>query len=150
MKKLLVAAVLLGFAVGAQAQTYRWKDRSGNVHFGDIPPPGVHATPLDLPATGPSQSGEGAPHELTPEQEQQRFRKEQLEHAKAEKKAARERERERARKENCASARESLRTLASGQRIVTIGANGERHYLSDTERARRETRARAAVKQWCD
>lgn len=152
MKITLAAAVVLALAAfcaaGAQAQAYRWKDSAGNVHYGDAPPPGVHATPLNLPAAPPAASH--ATQALTPAQEQQRFRKAQLEQRKAEEKAARAREQAQAKQQNCASARASLRTLESGQRVVTIDAKGERHYLDDAERAQQAARARKAVKQWCN
>jgi Domain of unknown function (DUF4124) len=35
------------------AQVYEWRDADGNIHFGDAPPQGVDATPVDLPA-GPT------------------------------------------------------------------------------------------------
>lgn len=36
----LFALLLLALSLGAQAQTYRWKDASGKVQFTDTPPPG--------------------------------------------------------------------------------------------------------------
>lgn len=35
----LIAFGLLAFALGAQAQLYRWTDDSGKVHYTDTPPP---------------------------------------------------------------------------------------------------------------
>lgn len=153
MRQTLAAAVVLvlaaGWMGGAHAQAYRWTDQSGNVVYGNAPPAGVHATPLGLPAE-PSGTSNGAPHELTPAQEQQQYRKEELKREQAEKKAEQERARAEAKRQNCTSAQESLRTLESGERIVTIDAKGQRHYLDDAERSQREDRAREAVKQWCN
>lgn len=39
MSKLLLAALAVLFAAGAGAQTYRWVDQSGKVHYSDTPPP---------------------------------------------------------------------------------------------------------------
>ncbi|MDA8107155.1 MAG: DUF4124 domain-containing protein, partial [Betaproteobacteria bacterium] len=85
-----------------------------------------------------------------PAQEEQQFRKRQLEKQKAEEKTAQEREQAEAKKQNCASAQESLRVLQSGQRVARVDAKGERYYLDDAQRAQETARAQEAVKQWCD
>ena len=42
-----ILSVFLALAFGvAQAQGYRWVDKDGKVRYGDVPPPGVKATPL--------------------------------------------------------------------------------------------------------
>ena len=140
----LVAAA--AFASAVHAQAYRWVDKDGTVQYGDVPPPGVHATPFALPA---SPSGP-APHELTPAQQEQQFRASQLKKQKAEEKAAKEKEEAEAKQQNCASAQESLRVLQSGQRVVRVDAKGERYYLDDAQRAQETSRAQDAVKQWCN
>ncbi len=137
-------------AAGAHAQAYRWTDKNGHAQFGDIPPPGVNATPLNLPATPPAASGSGDKPPLTPAEEQQQFRKRQLDKQKAEEKAQKERERAQAKQQNCASAQESLRMLQSGQRVVKIDAKGERYFIDDAQRAQETARAQDAVKQWCN
>ncbi len=141
-------AVAACVAAAAHAQAYRWTDKDGHVQYGDAPPPGVRATPIALPASPAPSAGAKPP--LTPAQEEQQFRKRQLEKQKAEEKTAQEREQAEAKKQNCASAQESLRVLQSGQRVARVDAKGERYYLDDAQRAQETARAQEAVKQWCD
>ncbi len=153
MRKTFVTGFALAFAAciaaGAHAQAYRWTDKNGHVQYGDVPPPGVRATPLTI-STPPVLTGTGEKPPLTPAQEEQQFRKRQLEKQKAEEKTAQEREQAEAKKQNCASAQESLRVLQSGQRVARVDAKGERYYLDDAQRAQETARAQEAVKQWCD
>lgn len=145
-------ALTVAFAGVAQAQaqkTYRWKDKAGNVQYGNVPPQGVHATPLNVQPVSPATSGGAGSAPLTPAQEQLQFRRRRLEQQKAEAKAKRERARAEARKLNCTNARDALRTLESGQRVVKINAKGERYFLSGAERTRETAQARQAVSQWC-
>lgn len=58
----LLFMLLMGFALGATAQIYRWVDASGRVNFSNAaPPPGVQATVVDanakegLPASGSTE-----------------------------------------------------------------------------------------------
>ncbi len=39
---------LLAFALTATAETFRWVDAEGHVHFGDAPPPGVQAESIQV------------------------------------------------------------------------------------------------------
>jgi len=154
MRKIFATGFVLAaaafVAAGAHAQAYRWIDKDGHVQFGDIPPPGVHATPLELPATPPAASDSGGKPPLTPAEEDQQFRKRQLDKHKAEEKAKKEREQAQAKQQNCASAQESLRVLQSGQRVERIDPKGKRYYIDDAERAQESARAQDAVKQWCN
>lgn len=152
MRKIIVTGLaVVGVAIaaaGAHAQAYRWTDANGHTQFGDVPPPGVHATPIALPASPAPGAGEKAP--LTPAQEEQQFRKRQLDRQKADDKAAQDREQAATKAQNCSSARESLRLLQSGQRVARLDAKGERYYIDDAQRAQEASRAQDAVKQWCD
>lgn len=44
--RLLVMGMMLALTGAATAETFRWVDQDGSVHFGDTPPPGVKAEPL--------------------------------------------------------------------------------------------------------
>ena len=52
-------------------------------------------------------------------------------------------------RENCARAQESLRTLQSGLRISRIDSKGERYYLDDAQIAQETAKAQQAVQHWC-
>jgi hypothetical protein len=54
-----------------------------------------------------------------------------------------------AKQENCARAREALRTFESGQRVSRTDAQGERYYLDDNAHASETEAARRAVQDWC-
>ncbi|HSG77841.1 MAG TPA: DUF4124 domain-containing protein [Burkholderiales bacterium] len=164
MTKAMILAVMLAFAASAFAQMYRWVDKDGRVHYTATPPPaGVKARTLRAPVTPPPAADDAARDDaakdagakdarkgpLTPAEQEQEFRKRQLEAQKAREKqemAAKEAETKR---ENCARAREALATFDSGQRISRTNAQGERYYLDDDARARETEAARRAVQDWC-
>lgn len=75
MKPIMPCAMLLALALaivpgGTDAATmYRWTDENGTVHFGDAPPDGVDATPVNVdspmvgtvaPEPAPAPDGEDA------------------------------------------------------------------------------------------
>lgn len=163
MMRLLVLGSMLVFTAVASAQMYRWVDKDGRVHYTNTPPPaGVKSRTLATPATPSAPSaaaGEGAPDAaardarrgpLTPAEQEQEFRKRQLEAQKSAEKAAAERKDAEAKAQNCERAREYLRTLESGQRVSRTNAQGEREYLDDAVRERETQAARQAVSDWCN
>jgi hypothetical protein len=162
MMRLLVLGSILLYAAVASAQLYRWVDRDGRVHYTNTPPPaGVKSRTLAAPASAPvapATNGESAPDAaakdaskgpLTPAEQEQAFRKRQLEAQKAAEKAEAERKESVAKSDNCERAREYLRTLESGQRVSRTNAQGEREYVDDATRARETETARQAVTDWC-
>lgn len=164
--------LLAGFAGMAQAQ-YQWRDDRGRMVYSDMPPPasipagrilrgpkppapaasaGSAVTGSDAPAaaassaTGAGARGNEAPAAAAPayKEKAMAFEKRRQERAEAEAQAA-EAARESAEKARyCGELEDQRRTLASGARIVTVGANGERRYLDDAARkVRLEENARA-------
>lgn len=153
MRKLLVVALAVALASPALGQQYKWTDKSGHVQYGDVPPPGVRATPLKAPAgpasASPAPQGKAAGRPLSPAEQEAAFRKRQLDARKAEEKAREDEKNEIARRENCSNSQAQLAQLESGQRIVQLDAKGERHFLEDNERAAQITKARQRVSDWC-
>jgi hypothetical protein len=150
MNKYFALALGIALAGAAAAQQYKWTDQSGRTQYGDIPPPGVKATPLRS-ASPSSGSGEAAAKkdgktELSPEAA---FQKRQQEAREREEKAAKERADAQAKRENCESAQSSLRLLQSGQRVSTTNAAGERVFIDDAQRAQQIERTQRAVSEWC-
>ena len=156
-------AVLTVFAClmsGAQAQVYCWNTKDGKRQCGDTPPPGVKATAMGAPAApaaspAPSGANDAASKEakkgpLTPAEQEQEFRKRQLEAQKAGEKEEQARRDADAKKENCDRAREALRILESGQRIARADKEGERYYLDEAQVAQETERARQAVQRSCN
>jgi hypothetical protein len=161
MLRILILCMTLAFAAAASAQLYRWVDKDGRVHYtATPPPPGVKARTLQAPAAAPSApaaddaaKGAGAKDArkgpLTAAEQEQEFRKRQLEAQKAREKEALGAKEAEAKQENCTRAREALATFESGQRILRTNAQGERYYLDDDAHARETAAARRAVQDWC-
>ena len=159
MMRLLVLGSMLVFAALASAQMYRWVDKDGRVHYtATPPPPGVKARTLRAPSAAVPAADEAAKDAgakdarrgpLAPAEQEQEFRKRQLEAQKARDREALAAKDAEAKQENCARAREALRTFESGQRVSRTDAQGERYYLDDDARARETEAARRAVQDWC-
>jgi len=143
--------LVLALAAAAQAQQYKWVDKNGRTQYGDVPPPGVKATalrPAPAPAAQPAAKGAGkAP--LTPAEQELEFRRRQKEKDDAAMKEAQAKQASEAEKQNCENAKQTLRTLESGQRITRTDEKGERYFLDEAQIARETARAREAVSSWC-
>ena len=145
-------------ALPVQAQ-WKWKDKLGQVHVSDIPPPrevqdkdilqrppaaGKRAT---APAPAASVAAATASRPATdPELEARRAK------AEAEQKAKTKAEEEKLavqRAENCQRARQHQATLQTGQRIARLNAQGEREILDDKARAVELDAARRVIDSDC-
>jgi hypothetical protein len=148
----VIFATACAFAAVAGAQQYKWVDKDGKVRYGDVPPPGVKATPLRAPGGSPAPSapGKDAKAPASPAEQEAAFRKRQQEQQLADEKAAKERAETDSKRANCEQARTSLRAYESGQRIAVTNQAGERVFLEDAERAQHMERARQAVRDWCE
>lgn len=166
-KSIAYAGVLaLLWSAGASAEAWRWKDDSGQVHFGDKPPPGVAAERVHV------QSG---PSTLTDEERAQRrldlregeatrdeaAAREERRAARAEERAAGEAAMNRSR---CDRARWALAALDSGRPVYrdASGAyrvkrpppqqdaySGPRQYLDDAERQAEIAHYQQEVDTYC-
>jgi cell division protein FtsN len=149
MKRILLCIGCALFAASAFAQQYKWIDKDGKVRYGDIPPPGVQATPLRGPppaASAPSApAGKKDDKKLTPEQAFQKRQKDQRE---AEEKASKDKQEAEAKRANCEQAQSYARTLATG-RVTRANTAGEQVYLNDSEIAREQQRAQQAINDFC-
>jgi type IV secretory pathway VirB10-like protein len=152
MRKFLLFAVAVVFAGSAAAQQYKWVDKDGKVRYGDTPPAGVKATPLKppppgvpAPASAPASKGP-----LTSAEKEAEFRKRQIEGEKLTAKEQQARQEMESRKENCARAQETLRSVEGGQRIARTDAKGERYFLDESQMAQEKAKASASVNQWCN
>ena len=135
-KKTFVFAAMALFAAAASAQQYKWTDKDGKVRYGDVPPPGVTTTKLKAPSPPPAAAATADAKKAAPkakEPEKQAMTEEQLQ----------------VKRENCARAQESLRTLQSGLRISRVDSKGERYYLDDAQIAQETAKAQQSVQHWC-
>lgn len=158
-----LCATLATATPSAWAQ-WKWKDRNGQVHLSDLPPPrdipdkDVMQRPTDsvrraAAAAAAQASAASAPvpavavkPKVDPELEARKARQEQEQRAKdkaAEDKASAQRS------ENCQRARQHLATLESGMRIARLNDKGEREILDDKARAEEMQRARQVIASEC-
>jgi hypothetical protein len=155
----LVSALLgatLAFPAVAQ---WKWRDKSGQIQYSDLPPPsGVgeqdilqrpYALQRRLAAGAASASAPAAPAGpklVEPELEAKRHKAEQDELAKHkaedEKAAA-------SRAENCARAKSYMRSLDDGLRVARTNDKGEREILDDKQRAEETRRTRETIATDC-
>jgi len=156
---IVVSTVLACLMTGAQAQVYCWNTKDGKRQCGDTPPPGIKATAMGVPsapAAAPAPAGakdaaakRAKKGPLTPAEQEQEFRKRQLEGQKSREKEQQAQEQAEAKLQNCERAREALRILESGQRIARVDKEGERYYLEEAQVAQETERARQAVQRSC-
>jgi len=152
MKKALLFILIIGCAAAASAQQYKWVDKDGKVRYGDVPPPGVSATPLKAPPPGSASPAPAAAAKkdgdkpLSPEAA---FRKRQEEAEKDREKQAKADQDAQEKRVNCARAQDALRSLESGQRIARTDSKGDRYFLDDAQTAQETARARQSVQEWC-
>ena len=160
MKRLSVAlGVALCVALPASAQMYKWVDSDGKVQYSDKPPPSnikteklreparAASTPAASDAKGgtPKDAAKAGPK--TAAEQEQAFRKRQLDTTKAQDEEARKQAEGRDRAENCKRAKAALAILEIGGRQMRIDEKGERVFLDDqqivqeTDRARQEAAA---------
>lgn len=169
----LAAGLLLAWASTPALAQWKWRDKAGQLHVSDRPPPPdipeasilgrppgattSRAAPAAAPAqttapaadaasVAPPATAPSAPVGVDPALEAKRKAAEQ-------EKAARDQaEKQRvaaAKAENCQRARAALQSFESGQRIARTNAQGEREFMDDATRQREADRARQAVASDC-
>jgi len=160
----LVAGASLA-TLPAAAETYKWTDAEGKVHYSDQPPPASVKNPTTVtprkktsrsapapqassdtptdsrpaPAAGPKTS-----QELDAEFKQRQVKAAEDEAArkKAELEAA-------DKKKNCAQATANVKRLEEGGRLTRYNDKGEVEYLGDAEIASELARAKQIADSWC-
>ena len=156
-----LAALLLLGASAAHAQ-YVWIGPNGTRQYSDRPPPpGTPASKIveapgrpalaspepapapDAPAGSPAQ----ASNPPTLAEREAAFRERSKAREEDERKSQEEATRQRRLAEHCASARETQAQLDSGIRIARIGADGQKTYMSDDEKAARGAQVRRALQE---
>jgi Domain of unknown function (DUF4124) len=171
MKRLSVALVLaLCAALAASAQMYKWVDSDGKVHYSDKPPPSnikteiLRAPGRAAPAPSTSEAKGGTQTDVTKGgtqkdaakagprtavEQDQAFRKRQLDAAKAQKEEAQKQAQVRDKAENCRRANAALANLQIGGRQIRVDEKGERVYLDDQQIVQETARAREEAAAAC-
>lgn len=149
MIRSLLSALLLTVAASSlhAAQVYLWKDEKGVTHVTDNPQnkaPGSAEVKLH-------QKARPVDADL---QERQKQRDAQLDSYEKDRTARKERDakiaEETAKKlEQCQKAKRGSALYQQQARLVTINEQGERHYLSDSERAEKLAETQKAEAEFC-
>ncbi len=162
MKRLSVALGLaLCVALPASAQMYKWVDSDGKVQYSDKPPPSnikteklreparAASTPAASDAKGgtPKDAAKAGPK--TAAEQEQAFRKRQLDTAKAQEEDAKKQAQASDKAENCRRATAAVTTLQIGGRQQRIDSKGERVFLDDQEIAQELAKAQQEAAAAC-
>lgn len=153
MKVLCLLAGLLFFTVAAaDTKVYRWVDRNGQVHFGQIPPTSGPYETLTTESSDPPPAEEAKAASEAMASDTRRFleQAEAANRAKAEEKAkAQQVRQERARK--CDEARERVKFLEerTARRLVTTDVDGELQRIPEDEFLRRLGAAQKIMETHC-
>ena len=160
-----MSAALLGLCVALPVVAqWKWRGKDGLIQYSDLPPPSGVAEQdiLQRPSAAvPTQraaaplaaaaAASGAPllsaKASDPELE---ARRKQAEQEAADRKKADDARAAVIKADNCARARDSLRTLDSGIRLTRTNEKGEREFLDDAARAKEGQRARDMVASQCN
>ena len=149
MSRFLLILLMLA-STNTFAAISKWVDDQGQVHYSDRPPPpGTQPKTLredsnvqDTESSSPSDAKTVAEREAD-------LKKEKADKQSEADKAAQKKAAEDARKASCDSARENLRALQSGLRVMTVDANGEKSYMDDKERQQRIDKANQTISDNC-
>lgn len=167
---LLAAALGLALCAPAMAQ-WKWKDKSGQVQYSDLPPPaGVSdadilqrpnaaqrrtpITPVGAPTAAASAASGAAPAPglaVAPKGQDAELeaKRKKAEADEAAKKRADEAKTAAIKAENCSRARAQLRSLDDGLRMARVNKDGEREVLDDAQRAAETKRAKDVIAAEC-
>ena len=157
MKAFCICLALLLAAGTASAQMYRWIDKDGKVRYGDTPPPGAKTSSIKAPPPGaaaPATAAKDATKDakkgpMTAAEREQDYRKRQDESRKTAEKSDAESRAKTERAEGCERAKEQLRTLESGQRVMRTNSSGERFFLDDNQVAQEIAKGQQLVERAC-
>lgn len=167
MKRLSLAATLVLFAaLPASAQIYKWLDKNGKVQYSDTPPPSnikaetlrAHSSAPSAPAASAATTGankDGTAKDAakagakTPAEQEQAFRKRQLEASKAQEAGDRKQAQAQEQAERCRRATAAVNALQLGGRQQQIDSRGERVFLDERQIALELAKAREEAATAC-
>ncbi len=168
-----VLGLALLFTAGLAQAQFAWVAPNGTRHYSDQPPPpgtpparilkapglptislqtslqAASAQAANVPAASAAPAAAGAPAggkpkgPPTPAEREEDFRKRRKESESADLKAREQARIQAANAEHCAEVRKAKQMYDSGIRVAEVGPDGQKRYLTDTERAQRSARAGA-------
>lgn len=137
--QLLVTAIVAGFATGASAAMYKWKDKAGNIHYTQEPPPEGDAAEIAPPprVSAPPVANEATAAEAGDKKGEQA---KNVEPPNPEKQAVYMR--------NCEAAKKNLEIAKTSERIKQ--ANGEIIVMDPEKRQTKINQAEEQIKKYCN
>lgn len=162
MKRLsVVIGLALCMALPASAQMYKWVDSNGKTQYSDKPPPSnikteklrapgrAASTPAASEAKGGAQKDAAKAGPKTVAEQEQAFRKRQLEAGKSQEAEEKKQAQARDKAENCRRATAAVAALQLGGRQQRIDSKGERVFLDDQEIAQELAKAQREAATAC-
>ena len=141
---IILLCAVLAVSNAAAEVVYRWVDTDGNVHFSDQP-----LTDNAQVMEFPSETRYPGRKRASPERSNSAA-DDNKDQSAAGDTAVDPAEEKRVRKANCKIARQNLEGNQNIGRMYRVGSNGERVYLSDSERAAIIKKSQSDVSKWCD
>ncbi len=136
--------MICGSAAPAKAESYRWTDQTGVVHFGERPPMGGGAEQVEVKNLNVDPRAIKALQEMQRENESAR---EARLHKWAEMRERAEREKREA--QQCANAKAHRERLVNSTRLFKVAADGTRERLGEEARDEDLKRIDAAISELC-
>ena len=156
LRSLLLLTLALLLVTTAQAgKIYKWTDPSGEVHYGQTPPPNKHAQEINVKIDEPKPAADTTADEKSKDATQKQSGTKPVtdkpaNKEKSEQQAATEKKNAEIRQENCKRSNQRLRTISAGGRMYDVNDKGERVYWDDAKRASELSDAQQLVDKWCD
>lgn len=139
----MLATIIAGPVAG---EVFKWLDESGKVHYGDrAPAREVDSQELDV-GESPAVSADQRRRAETQRRLLEAFEAERAERVQAEARAVAAEDK---RRQRCEQVRRELAAVERANVIYSRGEDGERVYMSDSEREKAVAAARAWMKKSC-
>lgn len=158
----LVAAAATSIAAinAVYAETYQWKDSTGQTVISDTPPPSnaksrraigapQPAVSSEKPAEKPADGAKSPEGPKTTAEKDLEFKKRQQEAKEKADKQAKEAAADAEKNDNCERAKRNLTALENNQPMVTLDDKGQRKYMDTTQREQELERARRIIAESC-
>jgi len=143
---ILITALMLSSASGfVFAETYKWTDDDGNVHYSQQPPPAdIEAQTIDTPNAG-SEAGKSEVQRRL-----EKFQQREEKREKAEQERQRQQKKAEIYRKNCQTARERLAKLQRGRQVRSFDEDGNMRRLSVEEHQQRIDNVKKDVEKYCN
>lgn len=154
-----LTALLLFCSAGLAQAQFVWIGPNGTRQYSDQPPPpgtpasnilkapGRPAPAQEMPGAAPAAEAAKPKAPPTLAEREADYRKRANEREESERKAQLAGQRSAAQAAYCEGLRKDQRLVESGVRIADIGPDGQRHYLSDADRAARRERNASQMRE---